>query len=202
MTFVSMEQSTRADWQAICQSNEQLHGQMPERITALLAQLELQQGGFAVNQLQHALQTATRALRDNVSEEMIVAALCHDIGKTISPANHAAVAAEILKPYVSQGVYEIISTHQEFEGKYYYSYLGEDPDARLQYVKEPWYAAACRFADEWDQKSFDPAYDSLPLEHFLPMLERVFQQPRKEMWTHRKVRIGRRWLRKLLALFS
>ena len=117
MTFVSMEQSTRADWQAICQSNEQLHGQMPERITALLAQLELQQGGFAVNQLQHALQTATRALRDNVSEEMIVAALCHDIGKTISPANHAAVAAEILKPYVSQGVYEIISTHQEFEGK-------------------------------------------------------------------------------------
>lgn len=30
-----------------------------------------------------------------------------------------------------------------------------------------------RFCDEWDQTSFDPEYDTLPLEHFIPMLERV-----------------------------
>jgi len=36
---------------------------------------------------------------------------------------------------------------------------------------------AARFADEWDQVSFDPAYDTLPLEHFLPMVREIFGRP-------------------------
>src|SRR5205085_6693707 len=118
--------------------------------------------GFAIDQLRHCLQTATRAVRDGASEELTVAALCHDIGKAISVVNHPAIAAEILKPYVAPETYEIIRTHQDFQGKHYYALMGRDPDARQQYDNEPWYEQARAFTDEWDQTSFDPAYDTLP----------------------------------------
>jgi len=36
---------------------------------------------------------------------------------------------------------------------------------------------ACIFTDGWDQTSFDPEYDTLPLSHFIPMIDRVFAAP-------------------------
>jgi predicted HD phosphohydrolase len=149
---------------------------MPAIIKSMLRQLEEQVDGFAINQLQHGLQTATRALRDGASEELTVAALCHDIGKVISLENHPAIAAEILKPYVSQETYDIIRTHQDFQGKHYYALMGRDPDARRKHENEQWYEMATKFTDEWDQTSFDPAYDTLPFEHFEPMIDRVFSK--------------------------
>jgi predicted HD phosphohydrolase len=153
---------------------------MPAIIKAMLAQLEEQVDGFAVNQLQHGLQTATRAEREGASEEMIVAALCHDIGKVISVENHPAIAAEILKPYVSRETYEIIRTHQDFQGRHYYALMGKDPEARRQYTNEPWFEMATRFTDEWDQTSFDPEFETLPLAHFEPMIDRLFAAPSRE----------------------
>ena len=32
---------------------------------------------------------------------------------------------------------------------------------------EPWFAAGWRFADEWDAQSFDPQYETPPLEDFV-----------------------------------
>lgn len=150
---------------------------MPVRIKSLLRELESHLGGFPVNQLEHSLQTATRAERAGASEEMIVAALCHDIGKAISDVNHGAIAAEMLKPYVSHDTYEIIRTHQDFQGRYLYAFIGKDPNARQQFADQPWYRQACQFSDEWDQTAFDPAYDSFPLSHFEPMIDRVFVHP-------------------------
>ena len=181
MSFTRMDQGKIEDWKAIGQAVAQRQAGMPQVITAMLAQLEAQVDGFAVNQLHHGLQTATRAVREGASEEMIVAALCHDIGKVISVENHPAIAAEILKPYISRETYEIVRTHQDFQGRHYYALMGKDPEARRQYTGEPWYEMACRFTDEWDQASFDPEYDTLPLSYFEPMIERVFAQPRKEM---------------------
>jgi predicted HD phosphohydrolase len=180
MTFTRMDRGTAEDWAVIRRATEEWQAAMPARITALLRQLDAQREGFAVTQLAHALQTATRALRAGASEEMIVAALCHDIGTAISLYNHPAIAAEILQPYVSPDVYQIIRTHQDFQGRHYYALLGEDPDARRRYAGERWYATACRFSDEWDQTSFDPAYDALPLETFEPMIARVFGAPRAD----------------------
>jgi predicted HD phosphohydrolase len=169
-----MDQSKPDDWMAIGREVAQRQARMPEVIKSMLLHLEEQVDGFAVNQLQHALQTATRALRDGAAEELIVAALCHDIGKVISVYNHPAIAAEILKPYVSRETYEIVRTHQDFQGKHYYALLGKDPDARRQYEGEPWFALARKFTDEWDQASFDPAYETLPLDYFAEMIDRVF----------------------------
>ena len=57
------------------------------------------------------------------------------------------------------------------------AHFGGDPEARDQYEGEPWFDAAAQFADEWDQTSFDPDYDTLPLEHFVPMVHRMFARP-------------------------
>ena len=179
MSFTRMDQGKIEDWMMIAQAVSQRQAQMPQIIKAMLLQLEAQTDGFAVNQLVHGLQTATMAERAGAGEEMIVAALCHDIGKVISVENHPAIAAEILKPYVSRETYEIIRTHQDFQGRHYYALMGKDPESRRQYEGEPWYAMATTFTDEWDQAAFDPAYDTLPLAHFEPMIERVFAAPRR-----------------------
>jgi predicted HD phosphohydrolase len=176
MAFTRMDQSTTADWMAIGQEVKTRQLRMPERITAMLFELAEQTDGFAIDQLQHGLQTATRAERAGATEELIVAALCHDIGKVISVENHPAIASEIMKPYVSETTYHIVRTHQDFQGRHYYALMGRDANARAKYVNEPWYALAEQFTDEWDQAAFDPAYDTLPLEHFAPMLERVFSK--------------------------
>ena len=106
---------------------------------------------------------------------MVVAALCHDIGKAISVPNHPEIAAEILQPYVRDEVYKMILVHQDFQGRHYYHHFGGDPNAREQYRRRtPWFALAEQFADEWDQIAFDPDYDTLPLEHFEPMVREVF----------------------------
>jgi predicted HD phosphohydrolase len=176
MSFTRMDQSSTADWMAIGGEVAKRQAGMPATIKAMLKQLAGQVDGFAIDQLQHGLQTATRAMRDGASEELVVAALCHDIGKVISVINHPAIAAEMLKPYVSRETYDIIRTHQDFQGRHYYALMGMDPNARQKYASEPWYALAEKFTDEWDQTSFDPSYETLPLEYFEPMIDRVFSK--------------------------
>ena len=67
--------------------------------------------------------------------------------------------------------------HQDFQGLHYYARMGLDPMMRLKHQDHPAYELAERFADEWDQTAFDPAYDTLPLEHFEPMVREVFTRP-------------------------
>jgi predicted HD phosphohydrolase len=174
MSFKRMDEGKLEEWMAIGQEVAKRQARMPQIIKSMLLQLEEQVDGFNINQLQHGLQTATRALRDGASEEMIVAALCHDIGKAISVENHPAIGAEILKPYVSQETYEIIRTHQDFQGRHYYALMGKNPNARNQYENEDWYEKAVQFTDEWDQAAFDHEYDTLPLSYFEPMIDRLF----------------------------
>ena len=57
--------------------------------------------------------------------------------------------------------------------------MGIDPMIRLKYQGHEFYESAERFADEWDQKAFDPDYPTLPLEHFEPMVREVFGRPPK-----------------------
>jgi len=176
MAFTRMDQGQVEEWMIIGQQVMKRQAGMPAIIIKMLTQLEEQVDGFAVDQLQHGLQTATRAVRDGASEELIVAALCHDIGKVISVENHPAIAAEILRPYVSDETYEIVRTHQDFQGRHYYALMGRDPEERRKYEGLPWFDLACKFTDEWDQASFDPNYDTLNLDYFLPMIERVFSR--------------------------
>jgi predicted HD phosphohydrolase len=200
-----MDQRSVEDWSAVRDSIGQWQSLMPERIKAMLLQLEEQAAGSGFSQLQHSLQTATRALRAGASEELIVAALCHDLGTAISVENHSAIAAEILKPYVSSEVYEVVRAHQDFQRSHYDPTMGRDTEARKKYLSETWFKLACRFSDEWDQTSFDPTYDTLTIERFEPMIERVFRGTldngntraniRRRPWKSAKHWIRRRILR-------
>ena len=120
------------------------------------------------------------AERANADLDMIVGALCHDMGKIISNSNHPAIAAEMIRPWVSDEVYWVVKVHQDFEGLHYYARVGLDPMMRRKHAGHPHYESAERFADEWDQNAFDPDYPTFPLEHFEPMVREVFSRaPRR-----------------------
>lgn len=176
-TFTSMDVSTAEQWQHIGAETAQNQTRVAERVLGMLESLAEVTDGFAVDQLTHSLQTATRAEEAGADEEFIVACLCHDIGKAVSVPNHPRIGAEILRPYVREDVYHVILTHQDFQGRHYYGYFGGDTNAREHYVDAPWYAMGERFADEWDQTSFDPDYPTQPLEHFAPLVRQVFSHP-------------------------
>jgi predicted HD phosphohydrolase len=40
------------------------------------------------------------------------------------------------------------------------------------------------FCARYDQNSFDPAYDTLPLAHFEPMVRKVFAVPRRSLYVN------------------
>lgn len=154
--------------------------EVPDRILAVLRSLKSLTQGFVIDQLEHSLQTATRAERGGADIDMIVASLCHDIGKSLSNANHPAIAAEMIRPWVSPDAYWVVKVHQDFQGLHYYGRMGLDPMMRNKHKDHPAYELAAKFADEWDQTAFDPDYDTLPLEHFEPMVREVFgRKPRR-----------------------
>jgi len=151
--------------------------QVPDRMLSILRSMRGLMQGFQIDQLEHCLQTATRAERAGADVDMIVAALCHDMGKTISNANHPAIAAEMIRPWVSPDAYWVVKVHQDFQGLHYYERMGLDPMMRIKHRDHPAYELAAVFADEWDQTAFDPDYESYPLEHFEPMVREVFGRP-------------------------
>jgi predicted HD phosphohydrolase len=172
--FTSMDTSTAEQWAVIGAETAQNQTRVADAILGLLRSLEQVTDGFAVDQLHHALQTATMAEQAGADDEVVFASLCHDIGKAISVPNHPCISAEIIKPYVRDEVYQMIRAHQDFQGKHYYHHFGGDPNVRERYEDEPWFDLTATFADDWDQKAFDPDYDTLPLEHFEGRVRAVF----------------------------
>jgi predicted HD phosphohydrolase len=176
-SFTSMDVSTAEQWMVIGTETVNNQGRVADRVLAMLESLAEVTDGFAVDQLTHCLQTATRAERAGADDELVVASLCHDIGKAVSVPNHPRIAAEILRPYVRPDVTEAILAHQDFQGRHYYAHFEMDPDMRDRYRDEPWYGLAEQFADEWDQTSFDPDYPTESLAHFEPKVRAVFGHP-------------------------
>jgi predicted HD phosphohydrolase len=169
-SFTRMDRSTRAEWLQIGRATLELQPTVANRVLEMLRSFDTLYAGFGVSQLHHALQTATMARRANASDEMVLVALCHDVGKFVSIANHPAIAAEILRPYVSDDAYRVVLTHQEFQGRHYYEHFGKSSTLRDKYRRESWYPLAERFTDEWDQAAFDPRYPVMPLEEFEPLV--------------------------------
>ncbi len=177
-TFTRMDESTAEQWATIGVETSKNQPRVAERVLEMLRSLSEITDGFAVDQLTHCLQTATRAERAGADDEVVVAGLCHDVGKVVSVFNHPAIAAEILRPYVRPEVYWMILVHQDFQGRHYYHHFGGDPNSRDQYRDHPSFELAQQFADEWDQRAFDRDYDTLPLEHFEARVREVFAAPR------------------------
>ncbi len=176
--FRRMDEATAEDWAIIRERVWETQPEVAERVLAMLEGLAQIEEGFAVNQLVHATQTATRAERAGASEELVLAALCHDIGKALSSFGHAAIGAAILRPYVSDDVHWLLTNHQLIQGRHYVQHFGGDPEAWRALEEHPMFETAWRFVEEWDQASFDPDYPTLPLEHFAPLVRRALAKPR------------------------
>ena len=112
------------------------------------------------------------------SEEYVVAALLHDIGDELAPWTHGEMTAAILKPFIAPDICWIVKHHGLFQMYYYAHYSGGDRNARDRFQDHPCYDACIEFCERYDQNCFDPAYDSLPVELFEPMVRRVFAEPR------------------------
>ena len=175
--FHAMAEGTAEDWAIIGGAFRGFAGGLPDRILTHLKLLDGDFGGFAIDRLQHSLQTATRAHRDGRPEDYVVMALLHDIGDTLGSYNHPEIAAAILRPFVSEELHWIADKHGAFQGYYFFHYLGMDRDIRENFRGHPHFEACAEFCAKYDQAAFDPDYDSAPLDFFEPMVRRVFARP-------------------------
>ena len=170
--FTRMQDGTKAEYLRIEESCERFTVELVDRVLDHLRLLEGSYGGMLVDRLTHSLQTATRAHRDGRDQEYVVCALLHDIGDMLATSNHADLAAAILRPFVSEKNHWIIAKHAVFQGYYFWQHLGADRNAREKYRDHPYFNDAAEFCALYDQCSFDPEYDTLPLATFEPMLRR------------------------------
>ncbi|WP_119167931.1 HD domain-containing protein [Algihabitans albus] len=183
VSFTRMEDGTVEDYALLAREEERLKtATFADNVLNLLKTLEGPKLGYKIDRYQHSLQTATRAERDGAEEEVVVAALLHDIGDTLAPDNHAEFAATLLKPYVTQRTWWIVQYHGIFQGYYFWHHLGGDRDAREQHRGHPHFEACADFCAKWDQTAFDPDYDTAALHHFEPMVRRLLDREPWKLW--------------------
>jgi predicted HD phosphohydrolase len=180
--FHAMTEGTKEDWDKIAVGAIELAAGLPDRVLAHLRHLGGDYGGFAVDRLEHSLQTATRAYRADRDDEYVFCALIHDIGDLLGPLNHADVAAAVVKPFVSEQNHWMVEKHAIFQGYYFFHHLGLDRDLREQFRGQQWFDYTAEFCQEYDQAAFDPGYDTLPLEHFEPLVRQMMTSPKRSIY--------------------
>ena len=180
--FENMCDGTQEDWNVINRAMKPFIAELPDRVLAHLKMLHGDYGGFAVDRLEHCLQTATRAHQAGRDEEYVVCALLHDIGDILLPASHAELGAAILKPYISEQNHWMLEKHGIFQGYYFFHHLGLDRDMREQWRGHEWFEYTAQFCHLYDQNSFEPGYDTMPLEAFVPMMRRVMDVPKHSIY--------------------
>ncbi|HEY0105802.1 MAG TPA: HD domain-containing protein [Rhizomicrobium sp.] len=180
--FHAMVDGTQEDWNRIVAATADLNRGVADRVLAHLNMLKGDCGGFAVDRFEHSLQSATLAHRDGMDEEYVVCALIHDIGDMLCSASHAELGATIMRPYVSEANYWTMQHHGIFQGYYFFHYLGLDRNMRDRFRGHPHFERTAMFCARHDQNAFDPAYDTMPIAAFEPMLRRVMARPKNTIY--------------------
>lgn len=143
----------------------------------------------------HVLQSANLAMKNGMSEEVILACLLHDTVQELIKVDHGWWGAQLYEPYVSEKVAFAIRYHQAlrfYEDKEYgYEYpdlyrilFGEDYkpepyiESAYQMVRNhKWYLEA-RMVTVNDLYSFEPNVNP-KLEQFTDIIGRHFKQPKE-----------------------
>ena len=181
-TFTRMQDASRDDYQIIEGELAGWNMGLADRVLTHLMLLAGESGGYGVDRLTHSVQSATRAERAGKDEEFVVCALLHDIGDTLASRNHSEMAATILEPFVSEQNHWIVAHHGIFQGYYFFHHLGLNRHMREQYKDSPYYRDTIEFCALYDQNCFDPDYENLDIDHFVPMVSRVFAQPKRSIY--------------------
>lgn len=178
--WTRMEDGTRADYEMLGALYAE-HSQ-DELVGNLISLLDVMRGpklGYQIDRYEHSLQSASRALRADERLDLVMGALLHDIGDSIAPANHSALAASILKPYVDDETHWVVQHHGLFQGYYFFHHMGGDRDGRDVFVDHPFFDSCVAFCTNYDQNSFDPDYDTLPIAEFVPLMHELFSRTSK-----------------------
>jgi predicted HD phosphohydrolase len=172
--FTAMKDGDKADYDLLHPLEVDYAAGTADRLLGALVSLDESLSGYQVTRLGHSLQSATRAERDGADIDWIVSALLHDIGDIFAPYNHDAYAAAILKPFVREQCTWVVEKHGDFQMLYYGHHVGGNPHKRDAYRGHAYFDDCAAFCERWDQSSFDPAYDTLPLAHFQDRVRAVF----------------------------
>jgi predicted HD phosphohydrolase len=177
VAFTRMDEGTYEDYQLLERLYKKLDHELVGNVIGLLDRLKGDKLGYKIDRYDHSLQSATRALRDGADEETVVIALLHDIGDTVAPHNHSDLAAAVLQPYISADNHWLVQHHGVFQGYYYFHHCGGDRFARERFRGHPMFERTAMFCERYDQNSFDPNYDTLPIDTFMPMMRRILARP-------------------------
>jgi hypothetical protein len=148
-----------------------------------------------MNTSNHVLQSANLAMKNGMSEEIILACLLHDVVQEIIRTDHGWWGAQLFEPYVPEKVSFAIRYHQAL--RYYpdpavgYEYpdlyrvlFGADYvpppyiEATYQMVrKHEWYTEA-RMVTLNDLYAFDPKA-VVTIDPFVDIIGRLFKQPKE-----------------------
>jgi predicted HD phosphohydrolase len=170
-----------AEWEALDRQRDALLArERPRVVLDLFRSLALEPSfGYELNMYGHGLQAATYAMRDGCDEETVVVALLHDIGFTLAREHHAAIAAMILGPYISDANRWMLLHHPAFLDHHVHGHPAVDRAARERWRGHPHFEWTARFVERYDQAAVSASGEMLPLEVFVPMVERLFaREPR------------------------
>jgi hypothetical protein len=143
----------------------------------------------------HVLQSATRALKTGMSEEIVLGCLLHDVVLNLIKVDHGWWGAQMVEPYVSEKVSWAIRYHQALRfypdpaagyeyPELYNRIFGKDyvPQPHIKQAYDyarnhKWYMEA-RLITVNDLYAFDPNA-KVSLEPFLDIMGRHFKQPKE-----------------------
>jgi predicted HD phosphohydrolase len=177
VAFTQMKDGTKEEYEFLTAQEIGHTRHTADRLLKALVDLDEGLSGYQISRLGHSVQSATRAWRDGADIDWVVSALLHDIGDIYAPYNHDEYAATILRPFVREQCAWVVQTHGDFQMLYYGHHLdGFDQNKRDRHATHACFDDNVTFCERWDQASFDPAYDTLPLDFFAPMVREVFDR--------------------------
>ena len=172
--FIQMKDGDKEDYDFLINHEIEHTKGTADRLLKALVELDEGLSGYKITRLGHSLQSATRAWRDGADIDWIVSALLHDIGDIYAPYNHDEYAASILRPFVREQCTWVIEKHGIFQMLYYGKHVGSNPHKREKYKEHIYFQDCSDFCELWDQKSFDPNYNTKSIDFFTPMVREVF----------------------------
>ena len=174
VNFTAMVHGTREDYDLVFAHDVENGSHQAERVIGWMRSMD-GDSPYHVTRLEHSLQTATRAERDGADEETVVCALLHDIGDVLGPTqplrNSPRPCCAPTSAKRTTGSSCTTACSRAITG---WSTTTGTKNARDRFKDHPYYQDCIDFCANWDQCSFDPDYPTLPLERFIPMIERLF----------------------------
>ena len=76
----------------------------------------------------------------------------------------------------------MVKHHAIFQGYYFFEYLGLDKNMREHFKDHTFYDQTLEFIEKYDAPAFDPDAETYPLSFFDPMIQRVFEKPKKSLY--------------------